>query len=156
MFRVRIRIPGRQPYETRVRQKVRETDRNRMRPGDVVRCRVDPDEPDRVALYPPEAIGPIRADIAKILADGRRAEATVLAATPVAADYSGSDDPVLRLDLELRAWDEPTPWLVRLVQPVPLAAIDLLDLGKRLKIAFFTVDCGESVAVDWAAMLKER
>lgn len=156
VFRVRIRIPGRQPYETRIRQKVRQADLDRMRPGDVIRCRVDPGDPERVVLYPPGVTVADHSGITKILADGRRAEATVLAAIPVAADYSGIGDPVLRLDLELQAWDEPMPWRVRLVQSVPLAAIDLLDLGRRLKVAFFTVDCGESVAVDWEATLKER
>jgi hypothetical protein len=79
----------------------------------------------------------------------------VLAASPVAADYTGVDNPVLRLDLELHAWDEPAPWRVRVVQPVPLSAIDLVDLGCRLEVAFFTVDRGESVAVDWAASREE-
>ncbi len=156
MFRVRIRIPGRQPYETRIRQKVRQADLDRMRPGDVIRCRVDPSDPERVVLYPLGVTAADHSGTTKILADGRRAEATVLAATPVAADYSGIGDPVLRLDLELQTWDEPTPWRIRLVQSVPLAAIDLVDLGRRLKVAFFTVDCGESVAVDWEATLKER
>lgn len=156
VFRVRVRVPGRRPYEARLRQQVRTADLERMRPGEVIRCRVDPDDPDRVMLYPPGTAAADRTDIAKILMDGRRAEATVLAATPVAADYSGGGDPLLRLDLELRTWDEPKPWRVRLVQSVPLAAIDLVDLGAHLKVAFFAVDHGESVAVDWAATLRER
>ncbi|WP_309138486.1 hypothetical protein [Nocardia cyriacigeorgica] len=156
VFWVRVQLDGELPYETRVRQRVREADLDRMRPGDVIFCRVDPGDRERVVLHVSDDADPGRVGIAKILSDGRRAEATVLAATPMAADYSGRDDPVLRLDLELHAWDEPSPWRVRLVQPVPLAAIGLVDLGKRLEVAFFTVDRGESVAVDWAASLGER
>ncbi|MFD6159122.1 hypothetical protein ACFWF7_08160 [Nocardia sp. NPDC060256] len=155
VFWVRVLVDGIPPYETRVRQRVSEANLEWMQPGDVVCCRVDPGDRDRLVLYVPDFAETGRASISKILADGRRADATVLAATPVAADYSGRDDPVLRLDLELRAWDEPKPWLVRLVQPVPLAAIGLVDLGQHLEVAFFTVDHGESVAVDWAASLGE-
>lgn len=134
---------------------MRDDDLEWMRPGDVVCCRVDPGDRDRLVLYVPDIEETGRASIAKILSNGRRADATVLAAAPVAADYAGRDDPVLRLDLELRAWDEPKPWRVRLIQPVPLAAIGLVDLGQHLEVAFFTVDRGESVAVDWLSSLGE-
>ncbi len=155
-FWVRVQIDGRPPYETRVRQQVQAADLDAMQPGDVVGCRVDPGDRDRVVLYVPSPEEATRVSISKILADGRRAAATVLSATPVAADYSGLDDPVLRLDLELRAWDEPRPWRVRVIQPVPLTAIELVDLGRHLEVAFFTVDRGESVAVDWAASIEDR
>ncbi|WP_281033298.1 hypothetical protein [Nocardia concava] len=150
-FWVRIQLEERHAYETRVRQRVSASDQEWMQPGDIVCCRVDPGDHDRVVLYLPAPEETSRTNIAKILADGRRARATVLAATPVAADYTGRDDPVLRLDLELHAWDEPGPWRVRVVQPVPLSAMELVDLGRHLEVAFFTVDRGESVAVDWAA-----
>lgn len=150
-FRVRVRLPGLAPYEAQVRQRVSGAELDRMRPGDLVCCRVDPRDRDRMVLYPPGEADPGRAALAKILADGRRATATVLAVNPVAVDYCGCDDPVMRLDLELRAWDEPDPWHVRVVQPVPLSAIELLDLGAKLRVAFFTVDSGDSVAIDWEA-----
>ncbi|MFF0493069.1 hypothetical protein ACFYTQ_28925 [Nocardia sp. NPDC004068] len=150
-FWVRVQVEGQPPYETRVRQRVSAADLAAMQPGDVVGCRVDPGDRDRLVLYVPSPEEATRVSISKILADGRRADATVLAATPVAADYSGQDDPVLRLDLELRAWDESRPWRVRVIQPVPLTAIELVDLGRHLEVAFFTIDRGESVAVDWAA-----
>ncbi|MBO0855187.1 MAG: hypothetical protein J2P18_15650 [Nocardia sp.] len=151
LFWVRVQPDDHPAYETRIRQRAGEDDIDRMQPGDVVGCRVDPGDPDRVALYVPDPGEAPRVGITKILTSGRRAEATVLAAVPIAADYSGRDDPVLRLDLEIRAWDESEPWRVRIVQPVPLHAIDMVDLGRTLKIAFFTVDRGESVAVDWEA-----
>ncbi|MGW5385833.1 hypothetical protein [Nocardia sp. NPDC003963] len=150
-FRVRVRLPGLRPYEAQVRQRVSGAELDRMRPGDLVCCRVDPQDRDRMVLYLPGDTDPRRAGLVKVLTEGRRAEATVLAVTPVDADYCGCDDPVLRLDLELRAWDEPEPWRVRVVQSVPLAAIGLLDLGAKLQAAFFAVDTGESVAIDWEA-----
>ncbi|MFE7742558.1 hypothetical protein [Nocardia sp. NPDC057455] len=155
VFWVRVQLAGEFPYESRVRQRMADADLEWMRAGDVVCCRVDPRDRDRLVLYVPDLEESGRASIAKILADGRRADATVLAAAPVAADYSGRDDPVLRLDLELRAWDELKPWRVRLVQPVPLNAIRLVDLGQHLEVAFFDVDHGETVAVDWIASLEE-
>ncbi|MEU7764208.1 hypothetical protein AB0B25_03680 [Nocardia sp. NPDC049190] len=156
VFWVRVQLDGEFPYEARVRQRMTKADLKSMQPGDVVCCRVDAGDRDRVVLYVPDPEVSGRAGIAKILSDGRRADATVLAAAPVAADYSGRDDPVLRLDLELRAWDEPKPWRVRLVQPVPLAALGLVDLGQHLEVAFFTVDRGESVAIDWVASLDDE
>ncbi|UFS95219.1 hypothetical protein [Nocardia huaxiensis] len=153
-FWVRIQRDGRHPYETRVRQRVAPADLEWMQPGEVIACRVDPGDRDRVVLYVPSPDESTRTSITKILTDGRRARATVLAATPVAADYTGRDDPVLRLDLELQAWDEPSPWRVRIVQPVPLSALELVDLGRHLEAAFFTVDRGESVAIDWTASRK--
>ncbi|WP_024800698.1 hypothetical protein [Nocardia sp. BMG51109] len=150
-FWVRVRAEGLPPYETRVRQWVGDADLELMRPGDVVGCRVDPGDHERMVLYAPGPAEATRVSIAKILADGRRADATVLTTTPVAADYSDRDNPLLRLDMELRAWDEPRPWRVRIVQPVPLTALQLVDLGRHLEVAFFTVDRGESVAVDWQA-----
>lgn len=155
VFRVRVQPVGRLPYEATVRQPVRPADLPVMRPGDTVRCRIDPDDPARLVLYVDQTTDDATTGRTRILADGRRAEATVLAATPVATDYGGRDDPVLRLDLELRAWDEPRPWRVRVIEPVPLAALELVDLGKHLRVAFFTVDRGESVAVDWAASVAE-
>ncbi|GAB2654761.1 hypothetical protein ACWDYH_15635 [Nocardia goodfellowii] len=156
VFTVQVRLDGVQPYETRVRQRVPVADLEGMQPGDVVCCRVDPGDPDRLVLYVPDSGDATSVSVAKILANGRRADATVLAAAPVAADYIGREDPVLRLDLELRAWDEPKPWHVRVLQPVPLSAIGLVDLGQHLEVAFFTVDHGETVAVDWAASLGEE
>lgn len=151
-FSVRVRIPGELAYDARVRQRVRSQDLEWMRPGDTVDCRVDPGDQERVALFLPELPEPGRSAAAKILANGRRAEATVLAVAPVAADYTGREDPVLRLDLEMRAWDEPTPWRVRLIQPVPLAAVGEIELGTRLPAAFFTVDRGDSVAIDFDSL----
>lgn len=150
-FWIRVHLEDRPHYDARIRQRAGETDLAAMQPGDVVGCRVDPGDRDRVVLYVPGPQESTRVGIGKILRNGRRADGTVLAASPVAADYTGRDDPVLRLDLELRAWDEPHPWWVRIIQPVPLSAIELVDLGKHLEVAFFTVDRGESVAVDWEA-----
>lgn len=155
VFWVRVELEGEPPYETRIRQWVSEAELEWMGPGDVVGVRVDPGDRERLVLVVPDPGETGRVGHAKILADGRRAEATVLSATPVAADYTGLDDPVLRLGLELMAWDEPAPWCVRLVTPVPLAAIAAIDLGARLRVAFFEVDRGETVAVDWAASLDE-
>ncbi|WP_051026592.1 hypothetical protein [Nocardia higoensis] len=153
VLQVRVRLDGELPYETLVRQPVPREDLASMRAGDTVLCRVDPGDPNRVVLYLVDAGDAAAVSLHRILRDGRRAEATVLAAAPVAADFAGKADPVLRLDLELRAWDEPRPWRVRITQPVPLAALGLVDLGARLQVAFFTVDRGESVAVDWTASL---
>ncbi|MGW5450411.1 hypothetical protein [Nocardia sp. NPDC003979] len=151
-FSVRVQLPGELAYDVRVRQRVRSQDLEWMRPGDTIGCRVDPGDPDRVVLYLPEQATSGRRSTAKILANGRRAEATVLAVAPVATDYTAREDPVLRLDLELRAWDEPTPWRVRLIQPVPLTAVGQIELGTRLEAAFFTVDRGKSVALDFTSL----
>ncbi|MFC4377249.1 hypothetical protein ACFO5K_24520 [Nocardia halotolerans] len=151
-FSVRVQRPGELAYDARVRQRIRSQDVEWMQPGDVVGCRVDPGNPDRVALFLPETAQPGHKATAKILATGRRAEAIVLAVAPIAADYTGHEDPVLRLDLEMRAPDEPTPWRVRLIQPVPLAAVGHIELGTHLEAAYLTLDRGTSVALDFTAL----
>lgn len=85
----------------------------------------------------------------QILASGRGAEAVILAATAVSRPFGG--DAVFRLDLELRSWDEPRPWRVRLEAPVPMALLHTIELGRRLSVAFIAVDQGQTVAVDWDA-----
>ncbi|GAA5066146.1 hypothetical protein GCM10023318_54010 [Nocardia callitridis] len=153
VFRVWVRLDGKPPYETRACQQVSDADLARMRPGENVRCRVDPRDEDRLVLYVPAFSEAARCGLEKILADGRRADAKVLSTAPVSAEHEGLDAPLVRLDLELTAWDEPTPWHTRVTQPVPLTAMALLDRGRRLEVAFFTVDQGESVAIDWQASL---
>ncbi|GGK58499.1 hypothetical protein GCM10011591_33370 [Nocardia camponoti] len=124
-----------------------------MQPGDEVDCRVDPGHRERVALFVAEPVARSGSRAAaKILRDGRRAEATVLAITPTACDFAGRGDPVMRLDLEMRAFDVPKSWRVRLIQPVPLAAVGRIALGTRVTAAFFAIDRGESVAIDFAAI----
>ena len=48
-------------------------------------------------------------------------------------------------------WYYATPKYTRVgyapVQPVPLPAIELVDLGRHLEVAFFAVDRGEALAV---------
>jgi hypothetical protein len=140
---------GWEPYAAKVRDRFTDSERARMRPGDLVECRVDPGDRDRILLRPPEpTVDPGKLSGAGLLTDGRRASATVLAATATGR-HTPDGSPILRLDLELTARDEPAPWRVRTEQPVPMTAVPMMELGRRLTVAFFSVDDGESVTVDW-------
>lgn len=151
-FTVEVRVASAEPYRTEVRDTFTEMERELMLPGDVLECRVDPGDRRRLILRPPRvSVDQSQLSQAKILADGRRGQATVLASTATGRNAPKNGWPILRFDLELTAWDEREPWRVRVKQPVPMSAVPMMALGQQLVVAFFSVDDGESVAVDWAA-----
>jgi hypothetical protein len=53
-FTARIEIPGREPYEQRIWMSFWKAEWDALRPGAVVPCAVDPDDPKKVLLVAPE------------------------------------------------------------------------------------------------------
>lgn len=149
-FGISVQLDG-EPYPAKIRDTFTDAERARMQPGDIVECRVDPGDLDRILLCAPQRIfDPGTMSRGTAPTDGRRAEATVLAATATGR-HTPDGSPILRLDLELTARDEPVPWRVRTEQSVPMTAVPMMELGGRLAVAFFSVDDGESVTIDWRA-----
>jgi hypothetical protein len=157
-FRFRVEVPGREPYEVKSWQKFGRYSWERMRPGALVECRVHPDNEQRVLLCPPEPgeLPVSMMDSSQIVAEGKRATATVSKSAKLDKTAPGSGDPLYVMNLELRSDAEPEPWKVQIGQRVPKGAENLIADGSNLQVAYIEVDKGDSVAVDWVATTAGR
>ena len=156
---MRVELPGRDPYKTKVWQSFGKSDWEQLRRGAVVECRVDSGNPGLVLLCAPEAGGPrasVVVDSGQILAGGLRAQATVLVSAAIGQKAPGTDDPAYLLNLELRSEDEPDAWKVQIAQRVPEGAEEMVAPGRELVAAYMEIDGGESVAIDWPASSDGR
>lgn len=90
-------------------------------------------------------------DSSQIVAEGKRATATVTQSARLDKTAPGSGDPLFLMNLELRSGAEPKPWKVQIGQRVPKGAEGLIAEGSELQVAYMEVDKGDSVAVDWRA-----
>jgi hypothetical protein len=152
-YTLRVELPGRDPYEVKTFQDVTGWDWKRLTPGTIVEVRVDPDDHERLVLCPPETGEPVGRvmDSSEILAEGRRATATIQASEPFGKTAPGTDDPIYVLRLELRADSEGQAWSVQIGQRVPRGAEEMVAAGRELVAAYLEVDEGDSVAIDWPA-----
>lgn len=153
-FQVRVELPGRDPYRVKVTQSFEGGyESEGLKQGALVECRVDPKNEKRVLLLAPEPDERrlIVVDSSQILAEGKRARATVSDSKDLQMTAPGTDDSVYLLRMELRSDDEPGPWDVEIGQRVPRGAEELVEKGKHLTVAYLEVDSGDSVAVDWRA-----
>jgi hypothetical protein len=150
-FRFRVELPGREPYEVRNWQDFGRYAWERMQPGAVVECRVDPDNEQRVLLVPPEPgeVPVSMMDSSQIIAEGKRATGIVMRSARLDKTAPGSGDPLFLMNLELRSDAEPEAWKVQIGQRVPKGAEGLIADGSELQVAYLEVDEGDSVAVDW-------
>jgi hypothetical protein len=149
-FRVRVELEGREPYEATIWQSFAAWEVERMQPGAVVECRVDRGNPKKLVLLAPLAEQRFES-AADLIAAGKPALATVVAAERSDMVAPGSSDPVYMLTLELRADELPEPWTVRYPQRVPPEALGLLTPGGELRVAYTAPNDDNAVAVDWAA-----
>jgi hypothetical protein len=158
-FRVRIDIPGRESYDTKVTQTIMGGHVfESLKKGAMIECRVDPDNEKKVLLIPPE-IDEHRitaVDSSDILANGRRATATIETANKLKVVAPGSGHPMYELIMEMRADSEAKPWRIRIGQRVPPGAEELVKEGGELTVAYLEVDEGHSAAVDWPASTGGR
>jgi hypothetical protein len=155
-FRARIEVPGREPYDVKVKQSYGRGDWERLHEGAVVECRIDREDPALVLLVPPESDELGVMDSAGILSEGRRATAKVIESKPLGQKTPDGLDEFHLIALELRTPDEPEPWRVAVGQRVPGGAEGLLAEGSELEVAFLEVDEGDSVAVDWPSSTGGR
>ncbi len=158
-FQVRVEIPEREPYEVNVTQSFRGGyESEGLKEGALVACRVDPKDDQRVLLLAPEPDERrvIAVDSSDILAEGKRATATVELANKLDVKAPGSGDPMYELVMELRSDAEPAPWKIRIGQRVPGGAGKLVEKGSELTVAYLEVDQGHSAAVDWPASTSGR
>jgi hypothetical protein len=150
-FTVSVELPGREPYEAKTWQSFGKWEWEELQPGALVECRVDPDNDQIVLLCPPEG-GELSlkvTDSSQILAEGRRATATVAESAPLGKTAPGTEDPLYLLNLELRSGSEADPWTVQIGQRVPNGADSMVAPGCELEAAYLEVDGGDSVAIDW-------
>ena len=153
-FQVRVELPGRESYDVKVTQSFEGGyESEGLKQGALVECRVDPKNEKRVLLLAPEPderkVSVV--DSSQILANGKRARATVSDSKDLDMKAPGTDDPIYLLRLQLRSDDEPGSWDVEIGQRVPQGAEQLVVKGEHLTVAYLEVDEGDSVAVDWPA-----
>jgi hypothetical protein len=150
-YTLRVELAGGEAYEVRTWQDVAGWEWKRLTPGTRVDVWVDPDDDKRLVLALPDGGEPVGRviDSAEILAEGRRATATIQASQPFGTTAPGTEDPVYVLELELRSDAEDGPWPVRIGQRVPKGAEEMVAPGSELTVAYLEVDEGNSVAVDW-------
>lgn len=154
-FVVNVLTDGQQPYQARITQRVPEVNIPQLQqPGVVVAVRVDPADPQHVAIdfasQPPEvrlpeATGPGSA--ADILATGKPI-VVVLVADQKLGVMNAKGDPVHALTLTI-AEGVDTPYQIQVGNAVPASALPLVYPGSKLhaKLGAGSND----VVVDWAA-----
>jgi hypothetical protein len=156
-YTLRVEIPGRDPYEVKSWQDVTGWDYERLTEGTLVEVRVDPDDQESLVICPPDGgESEVRVmDSAGILAEGRRAAATVRGSKPLGKKAPGTEDEFFLIDLELSSETDGS-WSVQIGQRVPKGAEELVAPGCALTVAYLEVDDGDSVAVDWPASTGGR
>jgi hypothetical protein len=158
-FRVRIDVPGRESYETKVTQTIMGGHvHDSLQKDAMVECRVDRKDASKVLLIPPEIdeLKITAVDSSDILAKGKRATARIERASMLDVKAPGSGDPMYELVMEMRSDAEPEPWAIRIGQRVPAGAEKLVKKGGELTVAYIEVDDGHSAAVDWPASTGGR
>jgi hypothetical protein len=150
-FKVRVELPERDSYEASVFQSFVKWEWEALQEGALVECRVDPGDPNKILLCPPEQDEPQLSvlDSSSILERGKRAEATVTASARLGKTAPGTRDEIYLLNLELSSDQEAASWKVQIGQRVPEGAEEMVAPGARLTAAYLEVDAGDSVAIDW-------
>lgn len=154
-FTLRVLRDGAQPYQAQVRQRIPEVYIPQLqRPGAALAVRVDPSDPQRVALdfdsQPPnvqlaEATG--AGSARHILETGRPVTVVFVASSPLGIrNHEGHDVHALTLTV---ADGVPEPYQIQVGNPVPASALPLMFPGAKLHARLG--DTPEAVVVDWAA-----
>ncbi|CAN5465399.1 hypothetical protein BH10ACT7_BH10ACT7_18370 [soil metagenome] len=154
-FVLRILMDGKQPYEARASQRVPEINIPQLQqPGVVVAVRVDPADPQRVAIdfgtQPPEVRLPEstgKGSAADILANGKPIVVVLVANQPIGV-MNAKGDPVHALTLTI-AEGVATPYQIQVGNAVPATALPLVFPGSKLHAKLG--DGPNDVVVDWAA-----
>lgn len=154
-FVLRILMDGKQPYEARASQRVPEINIPQLQqPGVVVAVRVDPADPQRVAIdfatQPPEVRLPEstgKGSAADILANGKPIVVVLVANQPIGV-MNAKGDPVHALTLTIAEGVE-TPYQIQVGNAVPATALPLVFPGSKLHAKLG--DGPNDVVVDWAA-----
>jgi hypothetical protein len=158
-FRVRVDIPGRDSYEVTLTQSFEGGyESEGLKEGALVECRVDPNDETKLLLLAPEPDERrvTAVDSSGILAEGKRATATIEQANKLDVKAPGSGDPMYELVMEMRSDTGTNPWAIRIGQRVPAGAENLVKKGSELTVAYLEVDDGHSAAVDWPASTGGR
>jgi hypothetical protein len=147
-FKVRIEIPGREPYEVTLNQTGGEHAVATMQPPAVVECRVSPDNPNRLVLLPP--LDDTRLESSDHdLEHGKRTSATVVESGRTDKTAPGSGHPIyvfkLAIDAEGRRWE------VTYGQRVPPGAEQFTAAGSKVVVAYTAIDDSTAVSIDWDA-----
>lgn len=150
-FTVRVEVPGHHPYEATMLQEIGRYEFERLRPGAVVPCRVDP-EASSVVLLIVDGDNDVAAtvDSRQILAAGRRGRARVRALRMLDIRAPGSGDPIAMLSLEVHEAGS-APWGLEGAYRIPPERVDGLVADTWLVVGIVGEHDPDGVAVDWDA-----
>ncbi len=149
-FKVRVEIPGREPYEVTLNQTGGEHAVATMQPPAVVECRVSPDNPKRLVLLPP--LDDTRVESSDHdLEHGKRASATVVESGRTDKTAPGSGHPIYIFDLAIEA--EGRAWRVTYGQRVPPGGEAFTAAGSKLVVAYTAIEESTAVSIDWDATI---
>jgi hypothetical protein len=160
-FTVEVELPGRDPYEVELWHLFDREEWERLQPGTQARCRVDPENPQRVLLLPPGPEQPVDTEVRALEPTQHgSAAAAVAAGTPAigtvtSAELTGIANPseregrIWRITMELRSDRERKPWDVTIYQRVPSGAEELLTAGSELAVSYAKRKSDRDVAIDW-------
>jgi hypothetical protein len=160
-FTIEVELPGRDPFQVELWHSFDREEWERLQPGTQARCRVDPENPQRVLLLPPQPDQPVdgharapeprqQGSAATAVAAGKPAVGTVTSAelTQI-ANPSEREGRIWRITMELRSESERKPWDVTIYQRVPPGAEELLTAGSELTVGYAKRKSDRDVAIDW-------
>lgn len=154
-FRLRVMRDGAQPYEATVVQRVQEIMISALQqPGVVLALKVDPADPQRVAIdfgsAPPEVTLPETSgtDSAAYVLEHGKPITVVLVGNQRIGIKNHKGDPVHALELTV-ATGVPEPYQTTVGNAVPAFALPLLYPGSKLHAKLG--DGPSDIVVDWAA-----
>ncbi|MBX3194386.1 MAG: hypothetical protein R2717_02700 [Schumannella sp.] len=150
-----VMLDGKQPYQVQVSQRIQEVYIPQLSSGGaVVAVRVDPNDPNRVAIDfdspVPEVSLPASEghnSAAWILENGKPITVVLVANAPIGVT-NAKGDPVQALTLTV-ATGVPEPYQIQVGNAVPASALPLVFPGSKLHAKLG--DGPNDVVVDWAA-----
>src|SRR5271165_1598533 len=163
---LRVEIPGREPYDVKIEQRVDPLRLAALQPGTTVAVRVDPANPVNIRIdftqvtTPPgaQSAGPPPASAADLLASGQRVQGVLKSfadtgSTPRRLGKAPSrpeflDDPLYIFDVDLQ-FPNLAPIEGQAVQRVPRAQVPNLAIGLQLACVADPADPSHRFVVDW-------
>lgn len=175
-FQLEVRVAGQQPYNVSLEQGVPRIVLGGVLPGSVVSVRVDPADPQQVAIdfsaapraatsavptapgMPP--VGAVKT-ASQLLASGIRGQATVVSAQDMGMTVAQTgkqperpewlDDRIFLFTLEVHL-DGQAPYTAQVGQRVPDAWLNRIQPGTVLGVAVDPATPAISVAIDWGGL----
>ena len=161
LFTVKIAMDGVAPYQAQVKQRIPELYLARLQPGlNIIAAKVHPQDPQRIVLdfdAPPPAVraaatGDPANSAAYVLANGDRAQAVIVASTPInRTNQEGLA--IYAFTLTVIPEDGRQPYQIQVGNPVPPQALPLIYPGSKVPVRLLPSN-PNAVVIDWAGAME--